>query len=219
METLLGDRYRLGDRIGTGGTAQVYEAHDERLDRQVAVKVLDEAAANTADPALRRRFESEARTAARFVHPNAVTIFDAGTDDGSLYLVMELVSGGSLAQHLGDSGPMTSDRTAAARSPGRVGTGCGARGRDHPPRRQAGERPARRRREREARRLRHRPPFRRDRRVDDLDRHGDGHPHVRVARAGLRPTARPGDRHLLARRHAVRSRDRRASAIGDRAGA
>ncbi len=112
MDTVLGQRYRLGDRIGTGGTARVFQAHDERLDRQVAVKVLDEAAANTADPSLRRRFDSEARTAARFVHPNAVTIFDAGTDGGSLYLVMELVTGGSLAQRLSDTGPMTSDRAA-----------------------------------------------------------------------------------------------------------
>jgi tRNA A-37 threonylcarbamoyl transferase component Bud32 len=112
MDTLLGQRYRLGDPIGTGGSARVYQAHDERLDRTVAVKVLDEEAANTADPALRRRFESEARTAAQFIHPNAVTIFDAGSDNGSLYLVMELVSGGSLAQRLADSGPMAPDRVA-----------------------------------------------------------------------------------------------------------
>ena len=55
--TLLADRYRLGARIGTGASARVFEAHDERLDRSVAVKVLDDAAAMTADPAARQRFE------------------------------------------------------------------------------------------------------------------------------------------------------------------
>ena len=119
MELMLAGRYRVGDRIGTGGTSHVYEAHDEVLDRAVAVKLLDEAAATSADPALRRRFESEARTAARFVHQNAVAIFDAGVDQGQLFLVMELVSGGTLAQHLADSGPMPSAggrRTSAASS-------------------------------------------------------------------------------------------------------
>jgi eukaryotic-like serine/threonine-protein kinase len=112
MELMLAGRYRVGDRIGTGGTSHVYRAHDVVLDRAVAVKLLDEAAATSADPALRRRFESEARTAARFVHQNAVAIFDAGVDQGQLFLVMELVSGGTLAQHLGDSGPMPSARVA-----------------------------------------------------------------------------------------------------------
>ena len=58
METMLARRYRHGDRIGTGGTSHVYEARDVVLDRPVAVKVLDEAAATTADPALRRRFRA-----------------------------------------------------------------------------------------------------------------------------------------------------------------
>ena len=107
-DILLADRYRLGPRIGTGGSAQVFEARDERLDRRVAVKVLDDAAATTADPAARQRFESESRTAAQFVHPNAVTVFDAGSDEGMLYVVMELVTGGSLAELLARSGPVPS---------------------------------------------------------------------------------------------------------------
>ncbi len=106
--TLLADRYRLGARIGTGASARVFEAHDERLDRSVAVKVLDDAAAMTADPAARQRFEIESRTAAQFIHPNAVTVFDAGADDGTLYVVMELVAGGSLADLLARSGPLPS---------------------------------------------------------------------------------------------------------------
>ena len=105
---MLARRYLLGDRIGTGGTSHVHEARDVVLDRPVAVKLLDEAAATTADPALRRRFESESRTAAQFIHPNAVAIFDAGIDQGQLFLVMELVSGGTLADRLSRVGPMTS---------------------------------------------------------------------------------------------------------------
>ncbi len=112
MDTVLADRYRLGERIGTGGSSHVYEAHDDRLDRPVAVKLLDEAAAETADPAARRRFESESRTAAQFFHPNAVAVLDAGSDQGSLFLVMELVTGGSLAQRLADSGPLPSSAVA-----------------------------------------------------------------------------------------------------------
>ena len=108
METMLASRYRLGDRIGTGGSSHVYRAHDVVLDRPVAVKLLDEAAATTADPALRRRFESESRTGARFIHPHAVAIFDAGADQGQLFLVMELVTGGTLAERLSTSGPMPS---------------------------------------------------------------------------------------------------------------
>ncbi len=106
--TLLAERYQLGARIGTGASAHVFEAHDERLDRRVAVKVLDDAAATTADPAARQRFAIESRTAAQFIHPNAVTVFDAGTDDGTLYVVMELVAGGSLADRLARSGPLPS---------------------------------------------------------------------------------------------------------------
>ncbi len=106
--TVLADRYRLGARIGTGASARVFEAHDERLDRSVAVKVLDDAAAMTADPAARQRFEIESRTAAQFIHPNAVTVFDAGADDGTLYVVMELVAGGSLADLIARSGPLPS---------------------------------------------------------------------------------------------------------------
>ena len=107
MPLLLGDRYRVGERIGTGGSSHVYEAFDERLGRPVAVKLLDEAAAATADPAARRRFESESRTAAQFFHPNAVAVLDAGSDQGNLFLVMELVTGGSLAQRLAE-GPTLS---------------------------------------------------------------------------------------------------------------
>ena len=112
MPLLLGDRYRVGERIGTGGSSHVYEAFDERLDRPVAVKLLDEAAATTADPA--------AATTVRERIPNRRTVLpperggglDAGSDQGNLFLVMELVTGGSLAQRLADDGPMPSSAVA-----------------------------------------------------------------------------------------------------------
>ncbi len=108
---LLAGRYEVGDRLGAGGSAEVFRAHDVRLGRDVAVKMLSETAANSADPAALRRFEIEARNAATFVHPNAVTIFDAGTDQGHVFIVMELISGGSLAQRLASS-PMSAAEVA-----------------------------------------------------------------------------------------------------------
>ena len=96
-------RYELGRVLGAGGTAKVYEAHDLRLDRQVAVKLVPAA---PAEPELRQRFVREARSAAAFTHPNAVALFDAGESDGYLYLVMELVDGQSLADRLATDGPL-----------------------------------------------------------------------------------------------------------------
>jgi serine/threonine protein kinase len=103
---LLAGRYELGEVIGAGGAAHVYRATDLHLDRHVAVKVLDDAAAESADPSARRRFLMEARTAAGLDHPNVVTVFDAGTDGGALFLVMELVAGCTLAQHIAQHAPL-----------------------------------------------------------------------------------------------------------------
>jgi eukaryotic-like serine/threonine-protein kinase len=100
MGRTIAGRYQLGTEIGVGGTSRVYRGVDERLGRDVAVKLLDERAAAAVDPAMRQRFVSEAKTGAMFLHPNAVTVFDAGEDDGDLYMVMELVEGPNLATHL-----------------------------------------------------------------------------------------------------------------------
>lgn len=113
MVELLNGRYRIGEPIGAGGSARVFRARDERLGRDVAVKLLDDEAARSADPAARQRFEQEARAGARFVHPNAVTVFDAGADQDRLFLVMELVSGGSLAERLARFGPMDAASVSA----------------------------------------------------------------------------------------------------------
>jgi serine/threonine protein kinase len=101
--TRLGGRYRVGAVLGRGGMAEVYDAIDERLGRSVAVKVLrPELAAN---PAIRRRFESEARAAARLSHPNVVAVYDTGEDAGTPYIVMERLPGETLADRMA-AGPV-----------------------------------------------------------------------------------------------------------------
>jgi len=107
MERLLAGRYRLGDDLGAGGTARVFRAVDERLGRAVAVKLLDSRIAASADPSGRERFLKECRTLAGFSHPGAVLVFDAGEDDGDLFLVMELVEGDTLAHRLAHGGPLS----------------------------------------------------------------------------------------------------------------
>ena len=89
---VIAGRYRLSQRIDRGGTAEVWRARDERLDRDVAVKILGAAA----DPAFRDRFTMEARRAASVSHPNIVTIFDEGQDGDDAFIVMEEVRGRSL---------------------------------------------------------------------------------------------------------------------------
>lgn len=100
---VLSDRYRLDDEIGRGGAGRVYRAHDDRLDRAVAVKVLTD----LGDTAV-ARFRREAATAARIRHPNVVTLHDAGVD-GAPYLVMSLVGGRSLDERVERDGPLGID--------------------------------------------------------------------------------------------------------------
>ncbi|WP_079045140.1 MULTISPECIES: serine/threonine-protein kinase [unclassified Streptomyces] len=91
---LVADRYRLHVCIGRGGMGEVWQATDEVLGRSVAVKLM---LAHAADPSAGDRFRLEAQTAARLSHPHVVGVFDFGTWDGKLFLVMELVEGDSLA--------------------------------------------------------------------------------------------------------------------------
>jgi serine/threonine protein kinase len=84
------DRYRLRRRLGTGGFATVWHARDERLDREVAIKILPR------ERVAEGRFEREARVAARLAHPGIVTLYEAAVDDEGAYLVSELVHGATL---------------------------------------------------------------------------------------------------------------------------
>jgi tetratricopeptide (TPR) repeat protein len=95
----LPDRYRVVGHIANGGMASVWAAQDELLGRLVAVKVL--APGYAADASARRRFEREARAAARVSdHPNVVTIYDVAEHDGQAFIVMEHLSGGTVADRL-----------------------------------------------------------------------------------------------------------------------
>jgi eukaryotic-like serine/threonine-protein kinase len=109
-DVLIG-RYELGDRIGSGGMARVVRAFDRRLERTVAVKLLAEHLAD--DPQFVQRFQREAKSAARLVHPNIVQVFDYGfdPDKGRYYIVMEYVQGRSGAQLLQEHGRLSVDTT------------------------------------------------------------------------------------------------------------
>ena len=94
MVRVLGNRYRLREMIGTGGMADVYLADDQRLKREVAVKILRSDLAR--DPSFRARFKKEALSAAALSHPGIVAVYDSGEDKESSYIVMELVEGQTL---------------------------------------------------------------------------------------------------------------------------
>jgi eukaryotic-like serine/threonine-protein kinase len=110
-QALLDGRYRVGPVLARGGMSVVHRGHDTRLDRPVAVKIMDERLAG--DPAFRVRFEREARSAARIDHPAVVDVFDQGSDAGRLFLVMELVEGGTLREVLRARGPLGVPRAVA----------------------------------------------------------------------------------------------------------
>src|SRR3989441_4772190 len=123
LERVLQSRYRMVEPIGTGGSSQVYLAQDTALNREVAIKVLDPAAA--ADGKTRGMFVKEARALAQLSHPNIVAVYDVGEVDGAPFIVMEHLPGGSLKQRI--------ERGGARR----------ARGRPRPPHREANSPPAR----------------------------------------------------------------------------
>ncbi|MCI2239674.1 Stk1 family PASTA domain-containing Ser/Thr kinase [Paenibacillus sp. TRM 82003] len=109
---VLDRRYRVLGRIGRGGMGVVYRAEDQRLDREVALKVLRADLAH--DPVARQRFVREAKSAARLAHPGVVAVLDQGVDDGAergdgqetAYLVMELVNGRTLRDVVHEEGAL-----------------------------------------------------------------------------------------------------------------
>jgi serine/threonine protein kinase len=110
-EELLGGRYRLEHVAGHGGMATVFAAHDTKLDRKVAIKLL--ARRRDASGVLNKRFEREARAEAKIVHPNVVSVHDYGVnEDGRPYIVMDYVEGEPLAALIAGT-PLSSERVAA----------------------------------------------------------------------------------------------------------
>ncbi len=106
MTLLVGTKlgpYEILSPLGAGGMGEVYRARDRKLDRDVAIKVLPQSVA--ADPDTLARFEREAKAVAALSHPNILSIFDFGNQDGIAYAVMELLEGETLRGKL-DAGPI-----------------------------------------------------------------------------------------------------------------
>jgi len=103
-------RYQLHRQLGRGGMAIVYLAHDQLLDRPVAVKVLN--ADFAGDPSFVERFRREAQAAANLNHPNIVSVFDWGEENGTYFIVMEYIDGRPLDEILAAEGPLHPDRAA-----------------------------------------------------------------------------------------------------------
>lgn len=112
---MLDGRYRVQSRIASGGTSTVYRGLDTRLDRPVAVKVMDSRYAG--DAQFLTRFQREAQTVARLKDPGLVAVYDQGLDARHPFLVMELIEGGTLRELLGERGPMPPYAVAAVLRP------------------------------------------------------------------------------------------------------
>src|SRR6202162_428820 len=99
INTTLG-RYRILGELGRGAMGTVYRAHDPLIEREVAIKTLHPNLPEDVIADVRQRFLREARSAGRLNHPNIVTIYDVGEQDGIAYMAMELLEGKSLQQIL-----------------------------------------------------------------------------------------------------------------------
>ena len=96
--TLIGDRFRLEEKVGSGGMSSVYRAYDPTLERLVAIKMMHRDISS--DPDQLERFRREARAVAQLNHPHVVTVIDAGEDDGTPYIVLEYVEGETLKDRI-----------------------------------------------------------------------------------------------------------------------
>jgi beta-lactam-binding protein with PASTA domain/tRNA A-37 threonylcarbamoyl transferase component Bud32 len=101
---VLNERYLIGERIARGGMASVFKATDQRLDREVAIKVMHRGLGD--DHQFTQRFVREAKSAAKLNHRNVVSVFDQGTDGEVTYLVMEYVPGHTLRDVMREEAPM-----------------------------------------------------------------------------------------------------------------
>ena len=105
-----GGRYAVIEKIGSGGMAEVFRARDELLGRDVAVKVLSERLST--DSQFVERFRREAQSAANLNHPNIVSLYDYGSDEGTNFIVMEFIDGQPLSEVIADQGPLMPERAA-----------------------------------------------------------------------------------------------------------
>ncbi|TQL69252.1 serine/threonine-protein kinase [Nocardioides albertanoniae] len=107
----LGERYRIIEKVAKGGMATVYVAHDTRLDRIVAVKVMHQDLDEEGNFA--ERFVSEARSAAKLSHPNVVAVYDQDEDDGVAFLAMEYIEGHTLRDTIASQAPLGAAKALA----------------------------------------------------------------------------------------------------------
>ncbi|MFD6269725.1 Stk1 family PASTA domain-containing Ser/Thr kinase [Nocardia asteroides] len=112
---MLEGRYRIDAPIARGGMSMVFRGTDTRLDRPVAIKVMDPKFAG--DPQFLTRFEFEARAVAKLKHPSLVAVYDQGIDGEYPFLIMELVEGGTLRELLRERGPMPPHAVRAVAEP------------------------------------------------------------------------------------------------------
>src|SRR2546427_1321976 len=107
-QKVLSGRYELGGVLGTGGMAEVYVGTDRVLGRRIAVKILADRFAR--DGSFVARFRREAQSAAALNHPNVVSVFDTGSDDGTHFIVMEYVQGKTLSEVLREGSALMPER-------------------------------------------------------------------------------------------------------------
>src|SRR6201981_3887972 len=119
---LRADRYELEELVGAGGMSSVYRAHDNLLDRKVALKVMHQQFGD--DPEYVERFRREARSVASLSHPNVVTVIDRGEHEGRQFIVFEYVDGENLKQLIERNGPAPVDRALELAI--QIGRGLGA---------------------------------------------------------------------------------------------
>ena len=106
---IVAGRYRISDALGRGGMGRVFRAHDDLLDRDVALKLIYAEA--LADEELSRECAEEARVVANVAHPGVARVLDSGIDDGRCFVVSELVEGQTLSTLLAEQAPLPAERS------------------------------------------------------------------------------------------------------------
>ena len=109
VNKVFGQRYKILEKIGSGGMAHVYKGEDSVLNRVVAIKILHEQFSS--DQTFVARFKQEAQAAANLTHPNIVSIFDWGREENSYYIIMEYLKGQNLKDYITDAGHLTWQET------------------------------------------------------------------------------------------------------------